>query len=378
MVGGALHLVRRQSQELGSPVREAEGQVRAAAVVGARAASHDAAHEIGHGGLHPREHSTPAGGGSGSAGTAAQGGERGAPAGSAPAAAAAAAATPSAPAALPQWGSPGRAEPGGGTAGSGAAARPRAHRSSGGGGGGGRFPPPGAALGELSPAAAAAAAAESCDSEAGFARALPAPPAAPAGSWHTPGTGGRRPRPPPAPGKGEGERGGGDGRTEGPRQVRGGRGLGGAAPGCLQRCGGGPGPAERRAVLTAATCGKSCRGDVSRGVARGVSARWGGSVTGGREVVAGGASVPAAPGAEPKRDAPSPAPGGAPWCGGTRLPLEGFAILPPLKRVKSIFFLQNNLLFKKKKKNYKYPRREGGPAAVAHNEPRGSCLPASQ
>lgn len=97
MVGGALHLVRGQSQELGSPVGEAEGQVRAAAVVGARAASHDAAHEIGHGGLHPREHSTPAGGG-GSAGAAAQGGERGAPAGSA------AEAAPAAPAALPQWG----------------------------------------------------------------------------------------------------------------------------------------------------------------------------------------------------------------------------------------------------------------------------------
>lgn len=98
VVGGALHLVRGQSQELGSPVGEPEGQVRAAAVVGARAASHDAAHEIGHGGLHPREHSTPAGGGS--AGAAAQGGERGAPAGSA----AAAAAAPAAPAALPQWG----------------------------------------------------------------------------------------------------------------------------------------------------------------------------------------------------------------------------------------------------------------------------------
>lgn len=60
MVGGALDLVRGQSQELGSPVGEAQRQVRAAAVLGARAASHDAAHEIGHGGLHPREHSTAA------------------------------------------------------------------------------------------------------------------------------------------------------------------------------------------------------------------------------------------------------------------------------------------------------------------------------
>lgn len=100
MVGGALHLVRGQSQELGSPVGEAEGQVRAAAVVGASAASHDAAHEIGHSGLHPCEHSTPAGGGGGSsAGTTAQGGERGAPG-----AALRGSGGSGSPAALPQWG----------------------------------------------------------------------------------------------------------------------------------------------------------------------------------------------------------------------------------------------------------------------------------
>lgn len=157
VVGGALDLVRGQSQELGSPVGEAQRQVRAAAVLGARAASHDAAHEIGHGGLHPREHST----------AAAQRGER---------------RTGGGPAALPQWG-PGRAGPG--RAGS-AGAGPRAHCGS------GRSPPPGAAPAELSPAAAA----ESCDSAAGCARALPAPPAAPAGSERTPGTG--RPHPPPA------------------------------------------------------------------------------------------------------------------------------------------------------------------------------------
>ncbi|CAN8211016.1 unnamed protein product [Coccothraustes coccothraustes] len=102
-------------------------------------------------------------------------------------------------------GAPGRAEPGERTAGSGAAAGPRPHC---------RFPPPGAALGELSPAAAAA---ESCDSAAGFARALPAPPAAPAGSWHTPGTGAAAPARLPAPGAG-------------PRQVRGGRSPGPAGP----------------------------------------------------------------------------------------------------------------------------------------------------
>lgn len=114
--------------------------------------------------------------------------------------------------------------------------------------------------------------------------------------------------------------------------MRGGRGLGGAAPGCLQRCGGGPGPAERRAVLTAATCGKSCPGDVSRGVARGgllpADGRWSPAVP---------PSLPP-PGLSPSGTLRPQAPGGAPWCGGTRLPLEGFAILLPLKRVKSIFF----------------------------------------
>lgn len=180
VVGGALDLVRGQSQELGSPVGEAQRQVRAAAVLGARAASHDAAHEIGHGGLHPREHST----------AAAQRGER---------------RTGGGPAELPQRG-PGRAGARGlsvrGAAGS---LRQRQVPP----------PPPGAAPAELSPAAAA----ESCDSAAGCARALPAPPAAPAGSGRTPGTG----LLPPA------SRGGG-----GPRQVRGGRGrpaAGGGAQG---------------------------------------------------------------------------------------------------------------------------------------------------
>lgn len=142
-------------------------------------------------------------------------------------------------------GAPGPAEPGERTAGSGAAAGPRPHC---------RFPPPGAALGELSPAAAAA---ESCDSAAGFARVLPAPPAAPAGSWHTPGTGGRRPRPPPRAG---GRPAAGARRAE-PRP-------GGAAPGRPQRCG--PGPA----VVPAAASGMNRPGGSAFGVARG-------SITGG-------------------------------------------------------------------------------------------------
>lgn len=64
VVGAALHLVLRQPQELRSPVGETQGQVRAsaaaAAVLGAGAASHDAAHEIGHGRFHSSEHITPA------------------------------------------------------------------------------------------------------------------------------------------------------------------------------------------------------------------------------------------------------------------------------------------------------------------------------
>lgn len=233
-------------------------------------------------------------------------------------------------------GAPGRGEPGGGTAGSGAAAGPRAHRS-----GGGRFPPHGAALGELSPAAAAA---ESCDSEAGFARALPAPPAAPADSWHTPGTGG--PRPPSRTGgaaRGRCAAGGAwRGRPQLPAAVRRGR--------------------ERRAVLPAAASGKSCPGDVSHGVAR-RPRRAGCSVTGGREVAARSAPVPAAPEpAQPEPEAPSQtlAEPSRPMSCGTKLPLEGSAILLPLKRVKD-FFPTNPFA---RKKNSKYLRRAGKPAAV--------------
>lgn len=65
VVGRALDLVRRQPQELGSAVREAQGQIRAATaaaatVLQARAAGHDAAHEIGHGRLHSGKHIPPA------------------------------------------------------------------------------------------------------------------------------------------------------------------------------------------------------------------------------------------------------------------------------------------------------------------------------
>lgn len=64
VVCAALHLILRQPEELRSAVREAQGQVRAtaaaAAVLRAGAASHDAAHEIGHGRFHPSEHITPA------------------------------------------------------------------------------------------------------------------------------------------------------------------------------------------------------------------------------------------------------------------------------------------------------------------------------
>lgn len=64
VVCAALHLILRQPEELRPPVREAQGQVRASAaapaVLGAGAASHDAAHEIGHGRFHSSEHITPA------------------------------------------------------------------------------------------------------------------------------------------------------------------------------------------------------------------------------------------------------------------------------------------------------------------------------
>lgn len=64
VVCAALHLILRQPEELRPAVREAQGQVRAtaaaAAVLRAGAASHDAAHEIGHGRFHPSEHITPA------------------------------------------------------------------------------------------------------------------------------------------------------------------------------------------------------------------------------------------------------------------------------------------------------------------------------
>lgn len=155
VVGGALHLVRGQPQELGSAVGEAQGQLGAAAaaaspaVLAARAASHDAAHEIGHGGLDPGEHSTPGAPprhGGAPAATPHRGG--GAPGRAAPRSRAA----------------PSRAEPS------------RVPQAQGRRGGGlmaaAGFPLPAG----LSPVAAAA---ESCDGEAGFATALPAPPAAP-------------------------------------------------------------------------------------------------------------------------------------------------------------------------------------------------------
>ncbi|MEJ1277267.1 hypothetical protein NN561_008180 [Cricetulus griseus] len=64
VVCATLHLILRQPEELRPTVREAQGQVRAtaaaAAVLGAGAASHDAAHEIGHRRFHPSEHIIPA------------------------------------------------------------------------------------------------------------------------------------------------------------------------------------------------------------------------------------------------------------------------------------------------------------------------------
>lgn len=52
----ALDLVRRQSQELRSAVREFQRQIRAAGMVTVGATSHHTSHKIGHRWFHPREH----------------------------------------------------------------------------------------------------------------------------------------------------------------------------------------------------------------------------------------------------------------------------------------------------------------------------------
>lgn len=52
----ALDLVRRQSQELRSAVREFQRQIRAAGMVTVGATSHHTSHKIGHRRFHPREH----------------------------------------------------------------------------------------------------------------------------------------------------------------------------------------------------------------------------------------------------------------------------------------------------------------------------------
>lgn len=58
MIGGALDLVLREPQELGSAVRKTGRQIQAPAGLRTRAARHDASHQIGHGRLHPSEHIT--------------------------------------------------------------------------------------------------------------------------------------------------------------------------------------------------------------------------------------------------------------------------------------------------------------------------------
>lgn len=52
----ALYLVRRQSQELRSGVREFQRQIRAAGMVSVGTTSHHTSHKIGHRRFHPREH----------------------------------------------------------------------------------------------------------------------------------------------------------------------------------------------------------------------------------------------------------------------------------------------------------------------------------
>lgn len=286
-------------------------------MVGARAASHDAAHEIGHGGLHPCKHSTPAGGSGGSAGAAAQGGEQGATADSA------AAAAPAAPAALPQWGR-------------------RAARS---GVGERRAQEQPRGRGLIAAAAGFPLSARRWVNSARRRRLLshviarldlPGRFLLLLRHRRAPGT--RRARAAAAPALPPARLPALEGVARG-RCAAGGAWRGRPRlPAAVRR---GPGQRSGGRSCPRPLAGRTRQGGVARGVAAGPP-RAGASVTGGREVAARSAPVPPAPGTEPAqpgRDAPSQTLAEAPdpMGGGTRLPLERLAVLLPLKHVIGIF-----------------------------------------